>query len=230
MKFKEFQQATKRTLPDLHYMYNVGDVFYVTLKAAPHMLNLSHMALGVVSEVNELMDAIAKLDKVNIAEELCDQLWYAANDLTIMQKAGFISISVYDSFAATELGKEYEATDGGTRDKAFLYANIYNASKLADMTKKYMSYGRAYNTDAYIKTMTYFLASINNIAIEAGIDLELSMENLIDKLRIRYPDKFDAEKAVNRDLAGERRELEKESSEATAQSGEPEAEPQGNPV
>lgn len=241
MKFKEFQQATKRTLPQLHGMYisnstnnDVGVISYKIaggFAATPEVLNLVHMGLGVVSEVNELMDAIAKLDKVGIAEELCDQLWYAGNDLTIMFKAGFISASTYETFANREFGKSYEATDGGTRgDKAFLYANIYNASKLADLTKKYMAYGRPYKIDVYIKSMDYFLASINNIAIEAGIDLEQAMENLINKLRVRYPDKFDAEKAVNRDLAGERRELERSTGGATEQSGEPETELPVSPV
>jgi hypothetical protein len=39
--------------------------------------------------------------------------------------------------------------------------------------------------------------------------MEKCLENNIAKLKIRFPDKFDAEKAINRDLASERAELEK---------------------
>lgn len=249
MKFKEYQQLTKRTLPQLHSIYqtalsagmgvaqdqrSIGALhFYIPEKttkdnagypkiiprvyvAIPEILNLIHMNLGIVSEINELMDAINKKDPINIAEELADQLWYSSNDLNINLKAGLIDLGTYDHFAKIEFGKGIEATDGGFneennvqfyKDRA-LMANIYNASKLADYNKRFMAYGKVPDRFNYINTMKYFLASINNLAIAHDIDLELAMANNIAKLQARFPDKFDAVAAVNRDLTKERTALE----------------------
>lgn len=231
MKFKEFQQLTKRTLPQLHDIYqtegrSVGNLtFYIPGKNStindlptkdakaiplPQILNLIHMNLGIVSEINELMDAINKKDSINIAEELADQLWYVANDLTINLKTELIDKGTYDHYANTEFNKGLQATDGGFNSKdGWLIANMYNASKLVNLNKRYMAYGKLPNTFDYTKAMTYFIASINNLAIDYNIDLELAMNNVIEKLKVRFQDKFDAVAAVNRDLAAERVELEK---------------------
>ena len=42
-----------------------------------------------------------------------------------------------------------------------------------------------------------------------GIDIFRSLQNNIDKLKVRYPEKFTEECAINRDLVAERAELEK---------------------
>ncbi len=43
---------------------------------------------------------------------------------------------------------------------------------------------------------------------EQGLDFYKLLENNINKLKIRYPDKFDTAKALNRDLESERKKLE----------------------
>ena len=48
-----------------------------------------------------------------------------------------------------------------------------------------------------------------NIARSFDLDFFVLLERNINKLKIRYPNKFDAEKALNRDLESERLELEK---------------------
>lgn len=55
----------------------------------------------------------------------------------------------------------------------------------------------------------YVLDLMYNIAVSLGLDFYKLLENNINKLKIRYPNKFDAEKALNRDLESERKELEK---------------------
>lgn len=44
---------------------------------------------------------------------------------------------------------------------------------------------------------------------ELDLDFEKGLENVISKLRIRYPEKFDETMAANRNLEAERKELEK---------------------
>ena len=42
-----------------------------------------------------------------------------------------------------------------------------------------------------------------------GADIFQSLQNNIDKLKVRYPEEFNEELAKNRDLVSERKELEK---------------------
>lgn len=60
MELREYQQQTKRTLPDL----------------GSYQLNIDHMIYGMNSEFNEIMDA---KDSVNLSEEYTDILWYLSN-------------------------------------------------------------------------------------------------------------------------------------------------------
>ena len=48
-----------------------------------------------------------------------------------------------------------------------------------------------------------------SMAHSYGFDLELAMQNNQDKLRARFPEKFESEQALNRNLVDERTELEK---------------------
>jgi len=47
------------------------------------------------------------------------------------------------------------------------------------------------------------------IACSYGLDFPQLLENNINKLKVRFPEKFDTEKALNRNLEAERAELEK---------------------
>ncbi len=70
MNIKTYSKLIKRTLPDLGSELN----------------NQMHMAIGASTETGELLDAYKKLfaynkplDKINIAEEIGDCLWYLIN-------------------------------------------------------------------------------------------------------------------------------------------------------
>ena len=70
MDLKQYSKESERTCPDL----------------GSDIANNNHMLMGMVTEVGELVDAYKKhyaygkaLDKVNVAEEIGDLLWYVAN-------------------------------------------------------------------------------------------------------------------------------------------------------
>lgn len=48
---------------------------------------------------------------------------------------------------------------------------------------------------------------LNGIAISYGLSLPKLLDQNIEKLRVRFPDKFDKERALNRDLEAERKTL-----------------------
>jgi len=214
MKFKEYQQLTKRTLPNLDATYSNDVVllpFLQDVKLPVDMLNILHTRLGIVSELEELITALRAKDTVNIGEELGDMLWYIANDLNISLRKGFIEQAPYDALARIEFMGVPMVTDGGYSlegVEAWFPALVFNACTLADFAKKDLAYQKAYTPAHYLTTVGYLLGAINNIAITNGVDLEVYMEKNINKLIKRYPEKFTEEAAINRDTDAERKILE----------------------
>lgn len=146
-------------------------------------LDLAHMTLGIHSEYNEWVDAT---DLINEAEELTDMLWYLANYCTFR---GYNFERLFDV--------EVENTLGVT----------FNSSKLQDLVKKYIAYNKPIDISAesiLLENLAYTIRRMYN-----DTSIYQSLQNNIDKLKIRFPDKFDEELAKNRNLAAERKELEK---------------------
>lgn len=83
------------------------------------------------------------------------------------------------------------------------------AGELLDAFKKSMFYGKTLdkiNIGEEIADMMWYLS---NLARLLDMDVEKLLDNNIDKLRKRFPDKFTSENALNRNLEAERKELEK---------------------
>ena len=75
MKPSEYIEKAKRTEPKKYFFKKTGEV-------TPR---IEHAIFGIVTEAGELMDCIKKakiygqkLDKVNLAEEAGDAMWYLA--------------------------------------------------------------------------------------------------------------------------------------------------------
>jgi len=215
MKFKEYQQLTKRTLPNLDEVYSNDIVLLPHLhdvKIPQDMLNLLHMRLGIVSEIEELILALRNKDSINIGEELTDMLWYISNDLNICLRMTFIDMNQYVTVSNIQFMFVPMVTDGGYKiedGEGWFPSIVFNASKLTDYTKKWLAYNKPYTSDQYIKTIQYLLGAINNLAITYDINLEDYMERNIAKLQSRYPEKFTEHAAINRDLVKERAILER---------------------
>src|SRR5574344_1148291 len=146
-------------------------------------LDLAHMVLGIHSEYNEWINAT---DSVNESEELADMLWYLANYCTFR---GYNFERLFDV--------EIENTSSVT----------FNSSKLQDLVKKYIAYNKPINISAesiLLENLAYTIRRMYN-----DTSIYQSLQNNIDKLRIRCPEKFDEELAKNRDLVSERKELER---------------------
>lgn len=152
-------------------------------------LNASHMALGLYTELGELYTALhhmhKAIDEVNVREELGDFMWYIAN-------------------MANQVDYPLMEVTAGTH--TFGFNELFKQSTvLADVIKKHMAYGR--ELDLQKVTDELFLLNImchNFYDMGIKVDLELAMEKVIAKLRIRYPEKFTADAALNRNLDAER--------------------------
>lgn len=83
------------------------------------------------------------------------------------------------------------------------------ANELLDAYKKSFAYGKPLDKTNVAEEIFDCFWYLINLCRMLRINIEEGMENNIEKLRSRYPEKFTSENALNRDLEKERKILEK---------------------
>ena len=179
MKIKQFKEECKRTCASL----------------GNDKLDLSHMILGMVSELEELDESLVIKDIVNTGEEIADIYWYLMNYISFRELDIELEQSNYNSYRL----------DSHT----LVYGLSITVSKLSDLTKKYIAYGRGINEVEEEELILEIDKYLQAILLRKGLDLGNILQNNIDKLKIRFPEKFNENEANNRNLTKERKELEK---------------------
>ena len=184
MNLQAYQEAAKRTCPvNLTGLVDYKSDYY---KPLVDKLNLSHMVMGMGSELSELQDSYDSGDKVNIGEELADIMWYLANYCTFRNHTLY-NLTVNNNFKNLK----------------------WNIAELTDLVKKYVAYNKPINEETEKTLIVSILLEVTIICDNYDLNLDRILENNIDKLKARYPDKFQENLALNRDLVAERKELEK---------------------
>lgn len=147
--------------------------------------NRLHMECGMLTEAGELVDQIKKhfaygkeLDVVNLQEEWGDFMWYYANYLTI-SKINFMP--------------EYERKQEESR----IYDKVKKLIKEKEFTEMEAMAHLIVNNAAYSCDYVPYLGHLIG-------DPEKMLQMNIDKLRKRYPEKFDSDLAINRNTDAER--------------------------
>ncbi len=135
------------------------------------------MALGLIGETGEVVDLIKKhkyhsvpMDVEKLKKEVGDCLWYLANGLTLCD----VQLNASPSFY------EWDA--------------ISLASAASEMAEHWCA-----ACEANHNTIEYYTSNLSSIAKEYGFTLEDAAECNIEKLKRRYPDGFDLERAANHD-------------------------------
>lgn len=185
----EYQLLASRTCPDLPGEHE----------------NERHMNLGVITEIGEVLDIFKKnlaynkpLDVVNLGEELADIAWYIVN------KCRFNELPLDDDFTVVK-AEVKELLDTQMFTENGLPINIKAEALMHPLLQVYCG-----PTNNIFSAPIVQLAILANIAEWYELDFFQLLTNNIDKLKIRYPEKFTEEAALNRDLEAERAELEKE--------------------
>lgn len=163
-----------------------------TLRTCPSLgnnkLDLCHMVLGMVSELPELYEAGELKDKNKVGDEATDIQWYLSN---------------YCNLRNYSLDAIYNSSYSG---KSYLLENaIYN---LTDKVKKYIAYDKPINETDEKDLIRSIIIGCKLICDNYHIDFFLQLGKNIEKLKVRFPDKFTKELAINRDLEAERKTLE----------------------
>lgn len=181
MNLVKYQIETKRTLPELGNM----------------SVNLAHMVMGIFSEFSEYLNAKLSGDDVNLSEEIADMFWYISNYCNLR------------NYVLSDLWEKTESVSDDLRDNITTTKFIFTLSELQDIVKKNLAYNREIDAKKEVVLLISLLLTIRSLWENTNFDLEKSLENNINKLRIRFPDKFSEDLANNRDLKSERTELEK---------------------
>lgn len=153
-------------------------------------LDLAHMIIGMTTEVGELIVAIENKDVVNIAEEIADQFWYIANYCTLRN----LDLEVFEPFVVIK--------------KANTTRMFLVLTELLDINKKFIAYKKEIHIDEEFRLLQYYISELAGICKAYGIDLSKALTKNINKLKARYPEKFNTKDAVVRDLKKERQILE----------------------
>lgn len=170
--------------------------------------NLMHMVVGMCSELNEVEDALRSGDKVNLGEELADICWYMANFCTI-NNCQFDDVYHVATHLVKTQNRVVNNIFGHYKTKQKV-SSLYNKiSKLQDVVKKFRVYEKNFNYGDVFCMLQDILATILEICYLEKVDFFTSLKNNINKLKKRFPDKFNVENANNRNLEAERVELEK---------------------
>jgi NTP pyrophosphatase (non-canonical NTP hydrolase) len=184
MAFPKPRKAAKRYKMELKEYQKLAKRTCASLGSPK--LDIAHMVLGINSEISELEEALINNDKPNISEEISDVFWYVANLYTFV-------------------GEELKEVKPACIDKYDLVISLFFAtSELQDKAKKHIAYNKEfdYSKVKYIESLLW------GISKELNLDVYVGLQNNIDKLKIRYPDKFTDKNATERDLKKERKTLE----------------------
>ena len=85
-----------------------------------------------------------------------------------------------------------------------LFGMMTELGELVDSYKKHYAYGKELDMINVMEEMGDIMWYWANMCNITGINAEASLQVNIDKLKARYPEKFNEELAVNRDLERER--------------------------
>ena len=191
----EYQQLASRTCPDL---------------GTPEK-NLLHMNLGITTEVGEFLDVIKKnlaygkpLDVVNLGEEIADMAWYIANKARLFYPK---------SWEQQEQEHSYEAIK---EEFSKIFIPIYSEYDIELRLAIILGCVITPDSEDYVieEVEQDFngvrdMVILNYVADLYELDFFQILTNNINKLKVRYPEKFTEEAALNRDLGAEREQLEK---------------------
>lgn len=185
----EYQGLAVRTCPDLPLEHG----------------NERHMNLGVITEIGEVLDIFKKnlaygkpIDVVNLGEELADMSWYIVN------KCRFNNLPLDDNFDEVK-AEVKEMLDTQMFSEQGLSKELRAEALMHPILQAYCG-----PTNSIFNAPIIQLAMLANIAEWFELDFFQLLTNNINKLKVRYPEKFTEEAALNRDLEAERVELEKE--------------------
>lgn len=168
MTLEKYMQETQRTLPDL----------------GSEILNSCHMTMGINSEVPEILEVLQshaiKINMAKLIDESGDLFWYLSNYCSIRNLIFAPNINPT---------LDYLTSQDAIQDGSY---------KLLDIDKKCLAYNKPFNSGIAQKYVGEIYAGLIYILSWYKIEVFEVFEKNINKLRVRFPEKFDADLAINK--------------------------------
>lgn len=163
--------------------------------------DMLHAAIGMVTEAGELLEAFngdGPLDLVNLDEEAGDFLWYLA---------------IYAEARHTTFDRLTEAYDPPLFERprenfTIALQLMILSARVLDTFKKSLFYGKPVNFSTADAIVAACLMMIESYAKSRATTVTALAERNLRKLRTRFPEKFDDQRALFRNLDAERETLE----------------------
>jgi NTP pyrophosphatase (non-canonical NTP hydrolase) len=164
-----------------------------------------HHAMGLVTESGEMMET-----QENLVEEIGDAFWYLAGMANTFefQMVDFAIRNI--SSISDELNNVIISNSRGSKEiiDVEIKLLVIEAAQIMDCAKRYFFYGKPLDMPRAIRHISRYYTILCALVPYTGISVEEIQRRNIDKLRTRYPAKFDSDLAVNRDIAAEQKALE----------------------
>lgn len=159
---------------------------------------LIHSVLGLSTELGELAETLmGKPDRNHIREEIGDCLWYCAIF------CDYVHFTFEDAMAAAEV--DWAVSGYGHAMGNWLAKFV---GETADIVKRLVFYGKGPEEAGFtLKRIGLVLLCLRWIASTYELDWDSCMAVNLNKLRKRYPEKFNETDAVKRDLVAEQHAL-----------------------
>ena len=170
---------------------------------------LLHAVMGIMTELEEIIEWVDKEDKIGMSEELSDIFWYCAIISRLYPEVNLTyfnddNLNTERENSIKELNSEQISV---FINKTTL--NIFkNSAKILDVLKKKIFYNKAINDVVIVECGNKIMNDLCEYSMYAKIDYREGLNRNIAKLKSRYGDKFSSERAINRDLDTERSILE----------------------
>lgn len=176
----QYVALSERTLSDEFFMETVTDKRQL------------HGAIGLVTETQELLIAILKPKDesviINIGEEIGDMLWY---------------IAIFEREFGVEFSHEHKLNLSSISPLDKTIELLKSSIEILDMYKKFMFYKRPVDHGKLLSLLSFINDSLNDLCYLYGLNILELESNNINKLYVRFPEKFTTENAITRDLEKE---------------------------
>jgi len=191
MNFKEYVKLAIRTDSREPFLLEIHKIKEITN-------TLFHSSLWIQTEIWEIFENVfvqwkwENIDVINLKEELWDVMWYAAiacDDLDLYNFEFDINYTNEENYKSIE---------------EFLYVLNDVSIYILDSFKKSLLYNKPFDLVLFKERLNRLLKLVSNLVRFIDGDLEKICKINIEKLQLRYPEKFTTEKSINRNLKAER--------------------------
>lgn len=155
----------------------------MVVRNAHESITMLHGLLGIIGEMGELEEAIGRVNRAEVVKEFGDIWWYVA----ALCRGARWSFDDFVTDVVVSVAEEEEVQ----RERISLRVN-----GISEPYKKWIFYGKQIDNEELLNAAIKVMVNATRAAMLLGVTIAEAQAFNIEKLRKRYPDKFDEAAAV----------------------------------